>query len=242
MVFDVGIIGIPAAVSRPYGELKTFPEINEIMGFFLFGNRCSRSFVNQVFMFKLNLHIRSIKKSVPGAKPAVNKVMKVKRAQFPFTFDRKQYTAHVSMFTPGKTPMIRVWIEGPVKTEPPGRKKMRIPVPEFYIYYKQKPGELYWFDLTDGRKWQWRKKLPISFWVSPEIVVQYFTLIISMDWAGIVIVSDPLKKNMDIIIQSLGFKAGETLEAFINEKTKRNYIRQDHTGQSYFIQRSKFRA
>jgi hypothetical protein len=33
MVFDVGIIGIPAAVSRPDGELKTFPEINLNNGF-----------------------------------------------------------------------------------------------------------------------------------------------------------------------------------------------------------------
>jgi hypothetical protein len=56
------------------------------------------------------------------------------------------------MFTPGKTPMIRVWVEAPVKTEPPGRKKLRIPVPVVYIYYKQKPGELYWFDIPDGRK------------------------------------------------------------------------------------------
>ncbi|NCI51380.1 hypothetical protein GWC95_15735 [Sediminibacterium roseum] len=76
----------------------------------------------------------------------------MQKAEFQFSFDRRQYTAHVSMFTPAKTPMVRVWVEAPVKPELPSRKKPRIPEPDVYIYYKHKPGELFWFDSHEGRK------------------------------------------------------------------------------------------
>lgn len=84
--------------------------------------------------------------------------MIVKKGSFPFTFDHRKYTAHVSMFTPVKTPIVRVWLEVPYKPEPPTRKKLRIEQPDVFVFYKLKPGELFWLDLH-GRKQAIAQKL-----------------------------------------------------------------------------------
>jgi len=66
--------------------------------------------------------------------------MKVVNAEFDFTYQRKKFHAHLSMFTPVKTLMLRVWLRLYDNKE------------QVFVFYKQDKGELFWFDLQDEYK------------------------------------------------------------------------------------------
>ena len=67
--------------------------------------------------------------------------MKSIETDFDFTYERKNYRAHLSMYTPVNTPMLRVWLQLEREKEV-----------DVFVFYKHKKGELFWFDLHDPWK------------------------------------------------------------------------------------------
>ena len=66
--------------------------------------------------------------------------MKVVNTEFDFTYQRKKFHAHLSMFTPVKTLMFRVWLRLHNNKE------------EVFVFYQQGKDQLFWFDLHDEYK------------------------------------------------------------------------------------------
>jgi len=74
--------------------------------------------------------------------------MDVKKWAINFKFDRKQFEGQVSEFQSENTkPMVRVHVRISERTE------------YVFIYYKVKPGELFWYDLSDQYMQAVAKKL-----------------------------------------------------------------------------------
>jgi hypothetical protein len=63
--------------------------------------------------------------------------MKVVEAEFDFTYQRRKFHAQLSMFTPEKTPMLRVWLRLHNNKE------------LVFVFYKTAKDKLFWFDLPD---------------------------------------------------------------------------------------------
>ncbi|MES2373408.1 MAG: hypothetical protein V4557_12560 [Bacteroidota bacterium] len=66
--------------------------------------------------------------------------MKVVNTQFDFIYERRKYHAHLSMFTPVKTLMLRVWLRLSDNKE------------HVFVFYKKEKNQLFWFDLHDAFK------------------------------------------------------------------------------------------
>lgn len=66
--------------------------------------------------------------------------MEVVDTTLAFTYQRKKYAAALSMFTPSKTPMLRVQVH---------TREFKELV---FVFYKIKRGELFWYELPDPWK------------------------------------------------------------------------------------------
>lgn len=70
--------------------------------------------------------------------------MKVVYATISFHYQGKKFTGQVSMFTPAKTLLLRVYVD--LKEWQP-KEKERV-----FTFWKQSDTELFWFDLPKGWK------------------------------------------------------------------------------------------
>ncbi|MES2328175.1 MAG: hypothetical protein V4539_01145 [Bacteroidota bacterium] len=66
--------------------------------------------------------------------------MKVVNTEFDFTYQRRKYHAHLSMFTPVSRLMFRVWLRLNDNKE------------QVFVFYKMEKNQLFWFDLQDEYK------------------------------------------------------------------------------------------